>query len=151
MTLLSTVSTMLASAPPAGSYFGMPPQASTLAPEVDWVYDALTWIMWAFFILIVVVMVYFMFKYRRTSHVADTGGATHNTPLEVTWTAIPLILVIGIFYIGLKGYVHITTPPENSYRIEVIAKRWDWTFKYPNGAAETGRFAAEVLNLTITG
>lgn len=144
MNLLSTIPMMLASGPPSGSIFGMPPQASTVAHEVDWVYDALTWIMWAFFIVIVVVMVYFMFKYRRVSHVADTGGPTHNTPLEVTWTVIPLILVIGIFYIGLKGYVHLTTPPENSYRIDVIAKRWDWTFKYANGAAENGELHVPV-------
>jgi len=83
------------------------------------------------------VMVYFMIKYRRRSHVANTEGPTHNTPLEVTWTIIPLILVIGIFYVGLQGYVHMTTPPENAYEIQVTAQRWFWTFNYPNGASET--------------
>ena len=120
-----------------GSIFGMPEQASTVAPMVDLVYDVITWISIFFFVAIVGVMVYFMIKYRRTSHVANTEGPTHNTPLEVTWTIIPLILVIGIFYVGLKGYVHMTTPPENAYEIQVTAQRWFWTFNYPNGATET--------------
>ena len=39
-----------------------------------------------------------------------------------------------IFYIGLKGYVNITTPPENAYEIEAVAQQWYWSFIYPNGA-----------------
>ena len=132
---LANIPGVLASAsPPRGSFFGMPPQASTIAKDVDWIFDAITWISLVFFVAIVGVMFWFMFKYRRREHVADTGGATHNTPLEVTWTVIPLILVIAIFYIGLKGYVHITTPPENAYEIQVTGQRWSWTFNYPNGA-----------------
>ena len=117
-----------------GSAFGMPEQASTLAPQVDRIYDIINWICGFFFVVIVGVMLYFMFKYRRREHVADTGGPTHNTPLEVTWTIIPLILVIAIFYIGLEGYVKIRTPPQNAYVIEVIGTRWSWAFNYPNGA-----------------
>ncbi len=94
-----------------GSIFGMPEQASTVAPHIDLLYDIITWISIFFFVLIVGVMAYFMIRYRRTTHVANTSGPTHNTPLEVTWTVIPLILVIVIFYIGLQGYVQITTPP----------------------------------------
>ena len=119
----------------SGSIFGMPEQASTVAPMVDLVYDIITWISIFFFVGIVAVMVYFMFKYRRTTHVPTHKGPTHNTPLEVTWTIIPLILVIGIFYVGLQGYVHMTTPPENAYEIQVTAQRWFWTFNYPNGAS----------------
>ncbi len=124
-------------APVPGSIFGMPEQASTIAADVDWIYDFITWVGIFFFVLIVGFMVYFMIKYRRKEHVASTVGATHNTPLEVTWTVIPLILSIAIFYVGLKGYVRITTPPENSYEIEVTAQRWFWTFNYPNGATDT--------------
>jgi cytochrome c oxidase subunit 2 len=104
---------------------------------VDLVYDIITWISIFFFVGIVAVMVYFVIKYRRRSPVMDTSGPTHNTPLEVTWTIIPLILSIAIFYVGLKGYVHMTTPPENAYEIQVTGQRWFWTFNYPNGASET--------------
>ncbi len=117
-----------------GSIFGMPEQASTIAESIDRVYDIVNWICVFFFVVIVVVMVVFMFKYRRRAHVASTGGPTHNTPLEVTWTVIPLILVIGMFYVGLGGYVHITTPPENAYEIQVTGRQWSWQFDYPNGA-----------------
>ncbi len=136
MTQATSLFSLLGAAPLAysGRTFWMPEQASTLAPGVDTILHIINGICYFFFFLIIIVMFWFMFKYRRRTHVADTGGPTHNTPLEVTWTVIPLILVIVIFYIGLKQYVHIRTAPQNSYPIDVMAQRWFWTFNYPNGA-----------------
>ncbi len=99
-------------------------------------FNLITGISIFFFVLIVVVMLWFMFKYRRREHVASTESPIHNTPLEITWTAIPMILVVVIFYLGLKGYVNITTPPENSYEIEAVGQQWYWSFNYPNGATD---------------
>jgi cytochrome c oxidase subunit 2 len=120
-----------------GSFFGMPEQASTVAEDVDRIFDFITWISLFFFVLIVVLMVYFAIKYRRRAHVTETGGPKHNTVLEVTWTLLPLVLVIAIFYVGMRGYVHLVTPPENTYNIDATGQRWFWTFSYPNGATET--------------
>ncbi len=136
MNLLTPIVSLLAQTARTDGGFWFPESASTVAPEVDWVFNWITWICIFFFVLIVGAMVYFMFKYRRREHVASTEGPTHNTPLELTWTAIPLILVILIFYIGLKGYVNITTPPENAYEIEAVGQQWYWSFNYPNGATD---------------
>jgi cytochrome c oxidase subunit 2 len=135
----SVIGALLATASPdaSGSVFGMPEQASSVAPEVDRIYDFITWISLFFFVLIVVLMVYFVFRYRRRAHVTETGGPKHNTPLEVTWTLIPLAIVIVIFYVGMRGYIRLATPPENAYEIEVTGQRWFWNFNYPNGATET--------------
>jgi cytochrome c oxidase subunit 2 len=88
----------------ASGGFWMPEKASTVAPMVDWIFNVITWISIFFFVLIVVLMFYFMYRYRRQGHTPDTGGPTHHTPLEVTWSVVPLILVIAIFYIGMKGF-----------------------------------------------
>ncbi len=136
MNLLSPIFSLLAQTGRTGGGFWFPESASTTAPDVDGVFNWITWICIFFFVLIVGVMVYFMFKYRRRQHVASTAGPTHNTPLEITWTAIPMILVVLIFYIGLKGYVNVTTPPENAYEIEAVGQQWFWSFNYPNGATD---------------
>jgi cytochrome c oxidase subunit 2 len=139
VTLHLNIGGLLAAAPSKvpGSIFGMPEQASTVADDVDRIFDFITYISLFFFALIVVLMVYFVLRYRRRAPVAETGGPKHNTALEVTWTLIPLALVIAIFYVGLRGYVHLSTPPANTYDIEVTGQRWFWTFNYPNGATET--------------
>jgi cytochrome c oxidase subunit 2 len=37
----------------------------------------------------------------------------------------------------MRGYIHLSTAPANTYDIEVTGQRWSWTFNYPNGATET--------------
>ena len=61
------------------------------------------------------------------------ASPSHNTALEITWTVIPLILVIVIFFFGFKGYLDMATPPANAYEILVDGQKWNWSFTYPNG------------------
>lgn len=120
--------------------FWMPIRGSTVAPGVDLIFDVITWISIFFFILIVVLMVIFVVKYRRQSadHSASVDAATHHTPLELTWTIIPLILVIVIFYIGMQGYINIRNAPPGAYEINVTAQKWSWSFEHRNGCSSTG-------------
>ncbi len=56
---------------------------------------------------------------------------SHNLPLELTWTGIPLILVIVIFFFGFKGFLDMATPPANAYEILVDGQKWNWSFHLP--------------------
>ena len=136
MIKLATLATGTA-APVPGSIFGMPEQGSTIAADVDWIYDFITWVCIFFFVLIVGFMVYFVIKYRRKDHVASAVGATHNTPLEVTWTVIPLMIVMLMFYWGLDHYMAMATPPADSYVVDVEATQWSWSFTYPTGEEDS--------------
>jgi cytochrome c oxidase subunit 2 len=113
--------------------FWMPPESSTAAAEVDWLFWFIFWISAFFFAVIVVLMVLFVARYRRRPghHAVET--AHHNLALEIAWSVIPLILVISIFWIGFKSYLDMSTPPPNAYEIRVIGQKWKWLFQYPNG------------------
>ncbi len=115
----------------------MPEQASTLAPEIDFVFNVITWISIFFFVLIVALLVIFVLKYRRTNGRRPEESPTHHTALELTWTIIPLILVIVIFYYGMQGYIIASTPPVGAYEVNVTAQKWSWRFEHRNGARET--------------
>ncbi|MHC4710317.1 MAG: hypothetical protein ACYTA3_07805, partial [Planctomycetota bacterium] len=60
MTLHPIIGGLLAAATnkTPGSFFGMPEQASTVAEDVDRIFDFVTWISLFFFVLIVGLMVY---------------------------------------------------------------------------------------------
>ena len=130
--LLST--SLLATASGKEATFWMPEQASTVAQSVDFTFALITWICYFFFFAIVTAMVIFMVKYRRRDHVTETGGPTHNTALELTWTVLPLLLSIVIFVVGLKGYLNLQEAPEGCYEIQVTAQKWSWTFDHPDYA-----------------
>jgi cytochrome c oxidase subunit 2 len=62
----------------------------------------------------------------------------HNTALEVTWTVIPLILILIVFFWGFRGYVEMRNAPDNSYVVYVTANSFFWQFTHPNGVQTTG-------------
>ncbi len=135
--LISSFGTVLPSSGPAPKTFWLPPQASTAAAGVDWLFMAITYLCYFFFALIVILMVYFSVKYRQRGKEIHAHGPTHHTMLELTWSGLPLLLVIVMFYVGFRDYLNLSTPPLNAYPIEVTAKQWSWDFKYPNGATST--------------
>ncbi|MFV2072249.1 MAG: cytochrome c oxidase subunit II [Thermoanaerobaculales bacterium] len=131
--LVSMILARLTSPEGDGGSFWMPPQASTTAHSVDWLFHFILAISVFFFLLIVIVMLVFVLKYRRREGQEAERSPSHNLALEVTWTVIPVALVIVIFFFGFKGFLDIATPPANAYEVLVEGQKWNWSFTYPNG------------------
>jgi cytochrome c oxidase subunit 2 len=125
---------------PEGPSFWLPAQGSTAAAEVDWLFYFIFWLSVIFFVLIVGLMVLFTFRYLRPKGSKAQKAPHHNLSLELTWSVIPVILVIVIFLMGFKGFISMATPPQNAYEILVSGKKWAWTFEYP----ETGYIGDEL-------
>ena len=73
-----------------------------------------------------------MLIYRRRK--GETGlpaQLRYNNPIEVLFTIIPLILVIGFFAFTARDIAAIEKPTENpDVVIQVIGKQWSWDFNY---------------------
>lgn len=118
-----------------GGGFWLPPQASEQAPAVDWLFWFIFYLCTFFFVLIIGLCTYFALKYRRrTPGQAPEPSPEHHTPLEIFWSAVPLVLVIYIFYVGFDGYMTLNVPPKGAYTVDVIGQKWSWTFRYPSGS-----------------
>ncbi|MBI4510427.1 MAG: cytochrome c oxidase subunit II [Deltaproteobacteria bacterium] len=113
--------------------FWLPKQASTLAKDIDAGWDAAMLVSIIFFVLVVGLAAYFLVRYKRRSASDVTSEVDHSTKLELTWSVIPLGIVIALFFIGLKGYVNAAVAPAEAYEINVTAAQWSWSFSYPNG------------------
>jgi len=142
--MFAIISSFIATTGDQGTFW-LPEQASTSAPSVDFTFYVITWICYFFFALIVTLLVIFAVKYRRTSPSIKMQGPTHNTALEVTWTVIPLILVIVIFTVGMKGYLNLRVAPEGTYDVQVTGQKWSWTFEHPKyGVIQVGELTVPV-------
>ncbi len=100
--------------------------------DVDGVFLFILAISLALLILITVLMVYFVIRYSRKRN-PRPSNIESNIPLEILWTVIPTILVIGMFYYGWIGYERMKNIPADAMVIEVTARMWEWEFLYPNG------------------
>jgi cytochrome c oxidase subunit 2 len=113
--------------------FWLPQGSSTISNDLDWLYYFVYWINVFFFVLVVALMVWFAWKYRHRPGRTMEPTAGHSTSLELTWTIIPTLLTVVIFYYGFRGFLALAVEPPNAYEITVNGKMWNWSFIYPNG------------------
>jgi cytochrome c oxidase subunit 2 len=113
--------------------FWLPKAASANAEVYDALFYFILWINIIFSSLIMAILVVFVVKYRHRKGARHDPTAGHSTALELTWTVIPTLIVLGIFYYGFKGYLHANTIPRQSAEVTANGSMWSWSFKYPNG------------------
>ncbi|MDX9858580.1 MAG: cytochrome c oxidase subunit II [candidate division Zixibacteria bacterium] len=126
-----------------GSLF-MPPQNSTMAAEIDFLWDFIYWASAVFFIVLGAAIVYFVFRYRRRRQGELTTGLAHNMPLEITWTLIPTILIFFVFVWGFKSYLKLHIAPGDAMEIKVTGQKWFWSFQYAEGASTVNELVVPV-------
>ena len=110
-----------------------PKPTSTTAGAVDDLFYFILLVSIGFFAIIVGVMLLFLVRYRERPGVEVEPSPSHNNWLEVGWTAFPSLVVGVIFFWGFTAYLDMRQAPDENYEIQVIAKKWTWSFVYPNG------------------
>ncbi|MBN1479918.1 cytochrome c oxidase subunit II [candidate division KSB1 bacterium] len=108
----------------------LPPQSSTLAGEVDALFNFVLYVSIVFFLIIVLGSAYFALRYRkRRTEQLDTAPS-HSAALELAWTIIPVILVFTTFFWGFKVYLKMHIVPKDAIEVKVTAQKWFWSFDY---------------------
>ncbi|MGH9673988.1 MAG: cytochrome c oxidase subunit II [Bryobacteraceae bacterium] len=98
------------------------------------------------FLLAQVALGYVIFRFRDRGRRANyTEG---NNKLEVLWTSAAAILFIGAVLIStsLWADVHFTPTSANALKIELMAKQFSWSFRYPGADGKFGRLDIKQIN-----
>jgi len=106
--------------------------ASNFVQGVDLTFIIILGISVFFLVSITAVMIYFVIRYSRKRNPKATNIEGNNT-LEIVWTAIPLGLVLIMFYFGWLGFRPMRYVPEGAIPIKAIGQMWAWSFEYENG------------------
>lgn len=116
--------------------------ASEYARNVDLVMLYIIGISFLLFAGVVIAMIYLVFRYHKKRNPVATN-IHGSTLLEIIWTAIPVVLVISMFYFSYMVYDESRSVPKGSYEIGVQAKMWAWKFTYPNGKTSDTLFVPQ--------
>jgi cytochrome c oxidase subunit 2 len=108
--------------------------ASDQAIKTEWLFMYIMWVNIISFVLLMILTGWFVFRYRRSrENEAYQVSASHNTPLELAWSIIPLLVMVPIFYYGFTGYVDKLAAPSDSEVINIVGQKWSWRASYRNG------------------
>jgi cytochrome c oxidase subunit II len=91
-----------------------------------------------------------LWRYRRGAN-RSPQQFSGNTPLELLYVALPILIVCGLFgvtYVIEMPVDHVAANPAN--RVAVTAFRWSWEFQYPGGFSSVGTpFSPPTLYLPL--
>ena len=103
--------------------------ASNFVHGVDNAFLIILGISFFFLITLTGTMIYFVVRYNRKRNPHATQ-IKDSTLLEVTWTTIPLLLVLLMFYVGWAGFLPMRVVPKDAMHVKAIGKMWKYTFEY---------------------
>jgi cytochrome c oxidase subunit II len=117
----------------------LPEDASTEAERIDFVFWFVTAICVAIFAVVASISVYSLVKFRARPDDDSDGPPVHgHTGIEITWTVIPLVLVIAMIVVSSVALAQNDRVPDDALRVEVWGQQFAWTFLYPPDNAEAG-------------
>lgn len=117
----------------------LPVSASAHGNDIDMLFTVNVVIITIVFFLVHLFLFYYSWKYYYRED-RKAFFFAHSTKLEMIWTIIPSIVLAFIIIFGLRIWNDITdvVASENPVRLEVYAKQFDWTIRYPGADNELG-------------
>lgn len=111
-------------------------EASHHAQSVDHLMEAFALLSVMLSAPVFVLMAWFAVKYRRGKTANRKHAVNRNVVLEVSWAAIPFVLILGFYVWATQLFIELYHPPGNALEIDVVAKQWMWKFQHPGGQRE---------------
>lgn len=130
----------------------VPPNASTIATQVDllyWFLVALT----VFFVIGIGVVVVGLCTWYRKCDDKKAVQIEGSTTLELIWSGIPLVIVMGLFVWGTALYVEMQKVPKDCIDMTIVGKQWMWKAQHPTGVREAQDLhipVGQAIRLTMT-
>lgn len=114
----------------------LPPQASTIAGQVDLIFVVLLGLSTFFTAIVVILVIFFSLRYRRGRKVDRSNPPVTSLRMELGWVAGLLVLGLGTFVTASIVYLRMFEPPSNALDVFVVGRQWMWKFQHPQGARE---------------
>ena len=100
--------------------------------DVDFLFKILIWAGTAVFIFVEAILVWTLIKYRHRPGRPDPEHVHGNTTLEITWTVIPLAILVLIGIPTVRTIFKTQSKARaDALQVEVIGHQWWWEFRYP--------------------
>jgi cytochrome c oxidase subunit 2 len=112
----------------ANQYNLQPPQ-SIIADQIYDLHTLIMWIIFAIFVLVFGFMMYAIIKHRKS--VGHEAQQFHeNTTVEIIWTIIPFIILIGMAYPATKTIIAMKDTSSPDITIKATGYQWKWGYDY---------------------
>jgi cytochrome c oxidase subunit 2 len=114
---------------PTPSGTGFQPAVTELARDLQWLDGMLLIIITAISLFVVFLLGYVIFKFNRKAN-PEPSSFTHNTPVEVAWTVVPIVVLVFIGAFSIPVLFKQQVIPDGDINIKVTGYQWYWGYEY---------------------
>ncbi|TFL18756.1 cytochrome c oxidase subunit II [Jannaschia formosa] len=116
---------------PQNGGIGFQPAATSIARDVHWLDAFLLVAITIIAIFVTGLIAWVVLRYNAKVN-AVPARFTHNSPLEVTWTIVPILILVGIGAFSLPVLFDQQRIPEGDVVVKVSGFQWAWEYEYPD-------------------
>jgi cytochrome c oxidase subunit II len=118
---------------PVDGELGFQPPASPVMERIASFHDDyLLWILAAITLFVTALLVIVILRFNRRAN-PKPGTFSHNTMLEVIWTAVPVLILVAIAVPSFRLLFFAEEVPENvDLTIKATGYQWYWGYEYPD-------------------
>lgn len=117
---------------PAVNQLDLHPAVTAIAAEQRWLHYFVMVICTFIFVAVFGVMFYSIFKHRK-SRGHRPSNFHESTAIEVAWTVVPFVIVIGMAWPATKVLVDSKDTTASDLTIKATGYQWRWGYDYING------------------
>ena len=82
-------------------------------------------------IFVMLLMLYVMYRFSEKNNPTPSRNA-HHTLLEVAWTIIPILILVGLSIPSFRLLYEQYSFPKPDLTIKAIGNQWFWSYEYPD-------------------
>ena len=111
------------------------PPVTELARDINWLDQMIFWIIFAISVFVCFLLIYAAVKFNRKANPVPKTF-THHPVLEVTWTVVPIFILVFIGIFSLPMLYKQMEIPESDLTIKAVGNQWYWSYEYPEHGIE---------------
>lgn len=96
-------------------------------------------------IIVLVLLIYVVFRYRRGANPTPSRNS-HNTLVEVIWTLVPVLILVGIAIPSIRLVRHQYSPPPADLTVKVTGHQWYWSYELPDNGVQFDSYMLKEAN-----
>jgi cytochrome c oxidase subunit II len=125
---------------PAPWEYKLQEAGSPVMEHIEWFHNWLLVIVTLITLFVLALLVAVMVKFNARAN-PTPSRTTHNTLIEVAWTLIPVLILVGIAIPSFRLLFQELDIPKADLTIKATGKQWYWTYTYP----DNGKFEFDSL------
>lgn len=124
--------------------------ATDIARDLQWLDHMILVIITVIVVFVTALLLYIIVRFNKKAN-PTPAKFTHNTPLEIAWTLIPILILVFIGSFSLPALFKQQEIPVADITIKATGNQWYWSYEYPDQGVAFDSFRLEKDQLEAAG